>query len=181
MSEAVAKRYAEALFQITQEQSSTDQVEQQLQIIAEVFNSNQELIQFLKHPRVDEEKKKLFLKDTFKDFSAVVTNLLQLLVDRHRDDLVLMIIKHYLHLSNDAKGIAEATVYSVRSLENDEKQQLSAVFAKRLNKNALNIENIVDSSLLGGVKIKIGNTIYDGSIKGKLERFERNIVSANKG
>ncbi|WP_026570768.1 F0F1 ATP synthase subunit delta [Sediminibacillus sp. JSM 1682029] len=179
MSEAiVAKRYADALFQLAEEKKAVDQLEQQFHILQEVFQNNKELLPFLKHPRVNNDKKKQLIRETFQDFSSDVVNTLSLLVDRHREELIPSIISHFIELVHDAKGIAEATVYSVRELTEAEQEQLSQVFAKKLAKNELKITNIVDPSILGGVRLKIGNTIYDGTISGKLERIERNIVSA---
>jgi F-type H+-transporting ATPase subunit delta len=83
-------------------------------------------------------------------------------------------------LANGAKGIAEATVYSVRALSDAELEKLAQTFAKRLNKNAVKLENKVDPSIIGGVKIRMGNTIYDGSLSAKLKRIERNITATNK-
>ncbi|MDL4839146.1 F0F1 ATP synthase subunit delta [Aquibacillus rhizosphaerae] len=175
----VSKRYADALFQIGKEKNQLEQFEAQLQIVKEVFMNNKELSAFLEHPRVAKEKKKQLIKDSFQGFSSDVNNLLHLLVDRHSEHAVTSIVGHFVSLVQDAKGIAEAKVYSIRELTDDERQHLSNVFAKKLNKTELKIVNVVDPTILGGVKIKVGNTIYDGSIKGKLDRLERNIVTAN--
>jgi F-type H+-transporting ATPase subunit delta len=176
----VSKRYAEALFQIGQEKSKLDFMEPELMIVKEVFENNKEFNLFLKHPKVSNEKKKQLIKEAFKGFSNDVLHTLYVLVDRHSEEAVPSIIDHFISLVNDAKGIAEAEVYSVRELTDEEKKQLSSVFSKKLNVKNLHIVNIVDPSLIGGVKLKIGNTVYDGSVKGKLSRIERKIASANK-
>jgi F-type H+-transporting ATPase subunit delta len=181
MSEAmIAKRYADALFQLGQEKSTIDQLEQELRLVGEIFNHNEKILPFLKHPRINNDNKKQHLVEAFQGISTDVINTLKLLVDRHRVEVIPSIIDHFIGLVNDAKGIAEAKVYSARELTEDEKNEISTVFAKKLNKKTLTITNVVDSSLLGGIKLKIGNTIYDGTVSGKLERFERNLVSANK-
>ena len=71
-------------------------------------------------------------------------------------------------------------VYSVRALSEEECRQLELSFAKRFAKRAIELNNVVDPSLIGGMKIRVGNTIYDGSVSGMLKRIERNIVTANK-
>ncbi|WP_077623443.1 F0F1 ATP synthase subunit delta [Sediminibacillus massiliensis] len=179
MSEAIAaKRYADALFRLSEQKQATDQIEQQLRIVLEVFEGNKQLLPFLKHPKVSNDKKKQLIRETFHHFSKEVINTFLLLVDRHREELIPAIIGHYIDMENDAKGIAEAKVYTTRELSVEEKTQLSNVFAKKLNKSTLKIDNIVDPSIIGGVKLRIGNRIYDGTISGKLERIERNLVSA---
>ncbi|WP_077329330.1 F0F1 ATP synthase subunit delta [Virgibacillus siamensis] len=179
MSEAIANRYADALFQLANEQGKTEQLMKEFSVLEEVFQENQELDSFLKHPRVSNDKKKQFLDEVFKDFSTDVRNTLKILVERHRIEVIPSMIDHYTKLVNDAKGIVEATVYSVRKLSDAEREQIEKSFAKRLNKQTVKLENIVDPSVLGGVKVRVGNSIYDGTISNKLQRLERNIVFAN--
>ena len=129
---------------------------------------------------MNHEQKKQFVEEVFQGLQADVINTIKLLVERHRIEITTAIVDHFNQMVNDAKGIADATVFSVRKLSDSEQQVLSAKFANRMGKKGINIENIVDPSLLGGLKIRIGNTIFDGSVSGKLSRIERNIVSANK-
>ncbi|WP_174614933.1 F0F1 ATP synthase subunit delta [Virgibacillus ihumii] len=177
--EVVANRYADALFAIANEQGKTEQLMEEFEVLDEIFRSNKELNAFLEHPRVSNTRKKQFLDEVFNDFSANVKNTLKILVERHRTEIIPSIINHYAKLVNDAKGIAEATVYSARELSEAEKEQLEKTFAKRLNKQTVKLESVVDPSVLGGVKVRVGNSIYDGTISGKLQRLERNIGIAN--
>jgi len=180
MSKAlIAKRYAEALFQLAQKKEMVDSIESELLIVKEVFQQNPDFNAFLENPSLDGLKKKQLIDQAFKDFSQEVLNTLKLLIDRHNENAVPAIVDGFIALANESKKIAVATVYSVRALTEDEKQQLAAVFAKKLSLNSLEIDNIVDTSVIGGIKLKVGNTVYDGSVKGKLERIERNIVSVN--
>ncbi|MFC3039659.1 F0F1 ATP synthase subunit delta [Virgibacillus xinjiangensis] len=181
MSEAlVAKRYAEALFQLGNEKAALEQFVEEFRVVKEVFQTNDNLVTFLKHPRVDLEKKKQFLEDVFQGLSKDVVNTLKLLVERHRVEATPSIIDHLVQFRNDALGIAEAEVYSVRQLSDTELKQLENSFAKRIGKKEVKLQNVVDPSIMGGIKLRMGNTIYDGSISGKLKRIERNIVTADK-
>ncbi|QDP41661.1 F0F1 ATP synthase subunit delta [Radiobacillus deserti] len=180
MSEAVvSKRYADALFQLAQEKSRLIELEEEMRALDEIVKQSPELLTFLTNPKVNGSDKKNLLKESLKDFSNEVLHTLFILVDRHREESIPDVITHVIALANEMKGIAEAKVYSVRELSIDEQEEISKVFAKKLNINVLKIENIVDPSIIGGIKIRIGNTIYDGSISGKLTRLERSIVSAN--
>ncbi|MFC4386516.1 F0F1 ATP synthase subunit delta [Gracilibacillus marinus] len=180
MSKAnVAKRYAEALFQIGVEKQTLDFLETELVTVKEVFTSNKELVTFLEHPKVENEKKKALLKEAFQGFSGDVLHTLFLLVDRHKETIIPQMVEDFVTLANDAKGTKQATVYSVRPLTDVEKQSIEATFVKKLNIQALNITNEVDPTIIGGVKVKIGNTVYDGTLKGKLNRLERQIKVVN--
>ncbi|MUK89656.1 F0F1 ATP synthase subunit delta [Ornithinibacillus sp. L9] len=176
MSEAVvAKRYADALFQLGQEKATLDQLVEEFRVVKNVFQNDNQLNIFLAHPRVNNGKKKQFLDEAFQGVSKDVLNTLKILVDRGRTEMVLSIINHFTQKVNDAKGIAEGKVYSVRKLSDTEKTELENTFAKRFNKQKIQLENVVDPSLIGGVKIRMGNTIIDGSISGKLRSFKRNL------
>ncbi|MBM7601224.1 F-type H+-transporting ATPase subunit delta [Virgibacillus halotolerans] len=180
MSETVvAKRYAEALFQLGNEKAVLEQFVEELQTVKEVFEKNSKLYTILEHPRIAKTRKQQFLDEVFQSLNTDIVNTLKILVERHRIMITPSMIEHFIYLYNDAKGIAEATVYSVRKLSNPERQALVASFVKRFNKSTFDIHNIVDPSLVGGVKIRIGNTIYDGSVSGKLKRIKQNIVTAN--
>lgn len=176
----VANRYADALFQLGKEKNSLEQFEQDLRLVKDVFNQQKQLLDFLKHPKVESRNKKDMLKEAFASLSAEVMNTLLLLVDRHREEFIPDMIDSFFEKANEARGIAEAKVYSVRALNEDEKKALSDVFAKEVGKATLQIENIVDKTLIGGVKLRIGNRIYDGSVSGKLQRIERQLISANE-
>ncbi len=173
----VAKRYAIALFQVANEQNILDQVEQELLAVKSVFTENEQFFSVLNHPKVPNAKKKLLVKESFTNLSSSVLNTMMILVDRNRQSLISSVVDFFIEAANDARGIAEAKVYSVRALTEDEKDALSVAFAKKVGKSTLRINNIVDKSVLGGVKLRIGNRIYDGSVSGKLARIERELLT----
>ncbi|RDW22261.1 F0F1 ATP synthase subunit delta [Oceanobacillus arenosus] len=180
MSETVvAKRYAEALFQLGIEKNNLDELVTEFTTVREVFQNNQELNVFLMHPAVSGEKKKELIATSFQSLQKDVVNTLKLLIDRHRTDIIPATINQFIQLVNDAKGMVEASVYSTRALTEDEKHELELSFAKRLNKTAVTFDNKIDPTLIGGIKIRVGNTIYDGTISGKLKSIERKILTAN--
>lgn len=172
----VAKRYASALFQLVKEQQLLEKVEEELRIIEEVLSVNVELKAILKSPKLLKVKKKEILAEAFAPFNTYVLNTLMLLIDRHREDEIAAVAEEFIELANEEKGIEVADVYSIRSLTTEEKVALSSSFAAKIGKKSLQIENIVDSDLLGGIKIRIGNRIYDGSLRGKLDRLQRKLL-----
>lgn len=176
-SSIVAKRYALALLQIAREQQLLGVIVEELRVVKEVIRYTPELKAVLKSSKLSLDKKKEVLKQAFASLNGYVLNTLLILVDRHREDQIVSVADEFLALANEETGVAEAEVYSTRALTEVERQALSAVFAAKIGKKSLNIENIVDSDLLGGVKLRIGNRIYDGSLRGKLDRLERKLLS----
>ena len=68
------------------------------------------------------------------------------------------LVNEFNAYANDAAGVAEAKVYSTRPLTADESQAISTAFAQKVGKQSLRIENIIDPSLIGGIRLQIGNT-----------------------
>ncbi|MFT8320430.1 MAG: F0F1 ATP synthase subunit delta [Bacillus sp. (in: firmicutes)] len=176
MDIGVSKRYALALFQIAKEVGSVDQLEEEVRVVKTLFTTSSELHLVFKSPNISLEKKKELVKNAFASTSSHLQNLLMLLIDRHREDYIAEICDQFLYLINEEKGIADAKVYSVRPLSDDEKRAISATFAAKVGKVSLNIENIVESNLLGGIIVRIGNQIFDGSLQGKLDRLQRKLL-----
>jgi len=181
MSEAVvAKRYADALFQLANEKNNVESINEQLKVVQEVFQNDKQITQFLSHPRITRVEKLTIIDEVFGQFEQNVKNFLKLLVERNRISIVTTIIDDFYDYYNEANKIAAATVYSVRALSEEEQNKLEASFKQQLNKESVSVNNIVDPSLIGCMRIRVGNTIYDGSISNKLNRLKQNIVSASK-
>jgi F-type H+-transporting ATPase subunit delta len=173
----VAKRYALALFQIAKETSALGVIEEELRVVKEVVQYNPDLKVVLSSSKLSKEEKKEIIKAAFISVNVNVLNTLLILIDRHREDQIVDVANEFLELANNEMGIAEAKVYSTRELTDAEREGISSVFAKKVGKKSLKIENIVDSNLLGGIRLRIGNRIYDGSLRGKLDRLERKLLS----
>lgn len=176
MGSMVARRYALALFQLVKEQELIDTVEEELRVVKEVFFGNEDLRAVLESPKISREKKKEILSSAFASVNPLVLNTLMLLVDRHRENEIMDVASEFSELANEERGIEAANVYSVRPLTDEERNALSVSFAKKIGKKSLQIENFVESDLLGGIKVRIGNRIFDGSLRGKLDRLERTLL-----
>ncbi|MFD1708743.1 F0F1 ATP synthase subunit delta [Siminovitchia sediminis] len=173
----VAERYALALFQVGKEQNATEKMDEELRAIKKVLVQNPGFISLLQSPKLSVEEKRNVILQSFPKVSAPVINTFMLLADRHREDIMVEVAEAYINYLNEERGIAEAVVYSVRPLTADESKAISSVFAPKVGKLTLNIENIVNPDMLGGIKVRIGNRIFDGSLRGKLERLGRQLIS----
>ena len=179
MSRSVAaNRYALALFEVTREQGKLDPVQGDMRELRKVFRESADLRALLGSPKISGSKKKEMLKGLFAGADILTVNLLQVLVDAQRISEAADVADEFIEMANESAGIAEAKVYSTRPLTDEEQQELSTVFAGKVGKQSLRIDNIVDPSLIGGVRIRIGNRIYDNSLKTKLDHLKRDLVNA---
>lgn len=173
----VAKRYAVALFEIAKEKNILDTMIEEARSIKEAFSSNSELLTFLRHPKVSFQQKKDLLTEVFANVSIEMKNTLMLMVERQRTPEIAQMAADFVELTNDEKSIADALVYTTRPLTDAEREAISSVFAAKVGKQSLRIENIVNSEIIGGMKLRIGNRIFDGSVSGKLTRLERQLLT----
>lgn len=171
----VASRYANALLSVAKENDALDTYAAQLTEIKKAFTAQPDFIKLLDNPTFTIEQKKSLVDSVIAGLDEKLKNFISLLIDRAREDYLLAIIDVYQQYVNDIHGVADAEVYSVIPLSEKEQETLSNAFAKKMNKNKLNIHNHIDPSLLGGVKMVIGNRIYDDTIKTKLKDMERQI------
>lgn len=172
----VSERYALALFQSAKQHEVMALVEADLREVKKAFVENPELQDLISSPNLTSENKRDVMTQLFGQANVFVMNTLLLMGERKRLNEIVGLVDAYIRLSNEEQGIADAKVYSVRPLSEEERTSVSSVFAKKVGKQALRIENIIDPSLIGGMRIQIGNQIYDSSISSKLERLQRQLI-----
>ncbi|GGN93343.1 F0F1 ATP synthase subunit delta [Saccharibacillus kuerlensis] len=169
----VAKRYARALFEVTFSQGKVTETQAELRAITEVFAANADLSRFISSPSVSVENKKNALQAGFEGrISIPVIRTIELLIERGRAELFGELSKSYELISNEALGLADADVYTAFPMTEQEKTAAAERFGVLTGKR-ITIRNVIDKSLLGGAKVVIGNTLYDGSLAGKLARLEK--------
>ncbi|AMX00905.1 F0F1 ATP synthase subunit delta [Rummeliibacillus stabekisii] len=177
MSQSTAStRYAKALFQLAVEHKLLKEVTEDLREVKIAFKENGELFQLLDSPRIGDEKKKAILSELFASVQPIIVNALKLLVDKKRIHEVVNVIDAFIEQANAAQGIADAIVFSTRPLTEQEKKRISATFAGLVGKNALHITNEIEPGLIGGIRVQIGNQIYDNSVSTKLTGLQRKLI-----
>jgi F-type H+-transporting ATPase subunit delta len=173
----VAFRYASAVFEYAQERNVLDQTAEELEVIAKVLEDTNLYEELFRHPKISTEEKKRVLTESFTGkVSESSLNLLLLLADKNRLDIFGDIAGEFKALAYEAKGVAEATVYSAKPLTGDEETAVAEVFTRKSGKQQLLINNVVDKEIIGGLKVRIGDRVYDGSVAKRLERFQQRMI-----
>ncbi|MCM3786049.1 F0F1 ATP synthase subunit delta [Neobacillus mesonae] len=169
----VAKRYAKALFDVAIEKQSVLEVEAELRAVASSIAGDRDILKFITSPNVSVSAKLSVINSSLREkVSEPVLNTINLLIERRRIQLLDAVVDSYLNLEADALGMVNARVYSTYELNEEEKLAVQKEFGERINKQ-IRIENIIDTSLIGGLKVVVGDTIYDGSLAGQLKRIEQ--------
>ncbi|PYF07542.1 F0F1 ATP synthase subunit delta [Ureibacillus chungkukjangi] len=176
MSSTIANRYAQALFQLALEKQAVAEVNVDLEELVKVIETTPELVSLLATPKFSIERKKQIVSEVFATANPMVVNTLELLIDKKRVNEIGNLAKSFKTLAAEAQGSAEATVYSTRALTDSEKDEISSSFGKLVGKEKLTITNIIEPSILGGVRVQIGNYIFDNTVASKLDNLKRTLV-----
>ncbi|GEL08982.1 F0F1 ATP synthase subunit delta [Salisediminibacterium halotolerans] len=173
----VGYRYAHALFEIAQREGQLGQFSNELQLVAEAAGKTEKMKKVFHHPKMTADDKKKVFREAFEDsVHPQVLNLLFLLVDNKREDIITEVSDNYRQLANEAQGVAEAVVFSAKPLSESEKTAVAEAFAKRAGKAELMIENVVDEGIIGGIKVHIGDTVFDASVANQLNRIQQRMI-----
>jgi F-type H+-transporting ATPase subunit delta len=174
----VVRRYARALFEAARDKQVAAQVEEELRLIVDTVKMSPEIGKFLEIPNISSSVKvEVFKQALSGTVSDLVLNTIGLLFERGRYAVLGDLLEAYVKIAGEAEGLANAVVYSVYPLSEEEQQKIAEKFGRLLNKK-IRLENIIDKSLLGGIRVRIGDRLYDGSLSGKLAQLEKTLKQA---
>ncbi|WNQ11552.1 F0F1 ATP synthase subunit delta [Paenibacillus aurantius] len=174
----VAKRYAKALFEVARGRNQIAQVEEELAAVVSSIRENADFRRLLEHPNLDASVKTNLLTGIYEGkVSEAVFNTLRLLVDRGRESLLPYLLNDYVKIANEELGQAKAIVTTPLPLTAEETEHIAAQFGQLTGKT-IRVENVIDSSLLGGLQVRIGDRLYDGSLSGKLNRLQKTLAGS---
>ena len=150
---------------------------QELHSVDALLQESDQLRRVLENPSIPGERKRSVLDAITARLGATrqVRNFIVVLTDNRRLPLFSEILKQTEQELNDRQGFAEAQVSSARQLGASEKQMLEAEIARMTGKK-VRARYEQDASLLGGAVVQVGSTIYDGSVKGQLEKIREQLV-----
>jgi len=150
---------------------------QELHGIEALLKESDPLRRVLENPSIPGNAKRAVLDAITQRLGTTrqVRNFVAVLIDNRRLPLFSEILKQVEQELDDRQGFAEAQVSSARQLSDPEKQMLEVEIAKMTGKK-VRARYAQDASLLGGAVVQVGSTIYDGSVKGQLERIRERLV-----
>lgn len=175
MIDIIANRYAEALFQLSEEENITKEIYNELHSVLDIVKNNKDLDNVLKSPLVAKAEKVQLIETLFNNkINNNLKNFLKILVEKGRISSLKSIELTFKQLLNDRDNIIEGTVISTIPLTGEKVKELEEKLSKKYNKN-VTLENKVDKSILGGVLIRLGNTQIDGSVKTRLDNIKEQL------
>ncbi len=174
-------RYARALEAVVQEQRlPRDEVKRQLEDFLAMYAESAPLREVLGDPSIPQQQKVRVL-DTMAQrtgISPAVRNFVAVVTGHERLGELGDIVDAYLRLADKDTGVAEAEVTSARPLDATGRRVLEASIARLTGEAQVRATYREDAGLLGGAVIKVGSTVYDGSVRGQLEQMRQRLTAA---
>ncbi len=177
---AVARRYAEAVFDLGVQQGTLDRWQSDLHLIAEAY-SNRKLSFILRQPRIPFARKEGIVRDLLeKRVMPQALSLALLLVERELVELGPKVAEAFDQQLNDYRNQATAIVTSAVPLEAAQQAEVKS-YLQALTGRTISLETRVDPSILGGLIAQIGDTLIDGSVRRRLALLRDQIIRGGTG
>lgn len=177
-NETIARNYALALFELAQRHEGLEAFASGLDTVVGLLDQHPSFKLFLETPRIADRDKKELLKKAFGPvLPRTLLNFLQVMVDKRRQRLLGLVAGEYRSMLDEHLGRAHVTVTLARPLDADALQELSRRLSRLLGKEAIPHVR-VKPVILGGVHLKSGDTVYDGTLRRRMKQLRRQLVSA---
>jgi F-type H+-transporting ATPase subunit delta len=174
--ETAARRYAEAAFEIARADRALDEWERDLAALGDSLR-NPMLRLVVEHPAVPfADKERVLRRTTGESVSAGPLNLVLLMIRRGRPGAIDRMREHFEELLRRERGIALAEVRTAMPMEREQRSAVTDRLAQ-LTGDRIELNEIVDETLIGGIAVRIGDTLYDASVRSRLERLRSRLTA----
>lgn len=166
----VERRYAEALVNISVQGGAIDAYQQEFQTVVTLFKEQSDFKLFLLNPEIRTEVKKDIVKKIFSlSLKVEMVNFLLLLLDKGRIKFLPGIFDEFTKMADRKKNVLNMTIISAAPVEDKQINEIKVKYMKLYNASAVKLSVEIDNKQIGGIKVKIGDSVVDGTVKGRLE------------
>ncbi len=173
--EELARVYGRSLFQVALEQGRLDKLREQLGQFADALDKNRELAVFFFSPYFSTVEKKQSLEKLLEGADEILINFLSLLIENHRMPVIFRIRHEYEHLWDEENKTLPVEITSAIALDEQTTESLGKTIGARAGRK-VTLAARVDPDILGGIIIRVGNSILDASIRNRLEQLRRQVA-----
>ena len=176
-SNSTSKSYAQALYELSKENSELDKAEVEMKSLNELLGLNLNFKEFIISPTISKENKKNVILQIAvqNNFSETMKKFLSFIALKNRLFFLDKITESFLNIISKSKGELKAKLISSKKLSDIEQKKIQDQLSENF-KSHINIDYTYDSSLIAGLIIQVGSIMVDTSIKTKLSRLEKNMV-----
>jgi F-type H+-transporting ATPase subunit delta len=175
--EEIAQVYARSLFEVAEERDKIDVVRDELGQFADALADSREFELFFFSPYFSTEEKKQGLDKAIEGADEVVRNFLAVLIENHRMPALMRIRREYDRLWRDVNQLLPVQVTSAIELDEAVTRQIGDEIGRQTGRK-VELSSNVDPDVLGGIVLRVGNSILDASIRTRLERLRKQVAGA---
>lgn len=172
--DSLYSRYANALLSIAIDEDRVDYYRVEIKNIRTAFLSNDKIVGLLSSAFLNFNEKEDII-DNIYNGNDNVRNFIKIIVRNKRANLIIKIFNEFIKRCNETLNIKDGYVYSVRKLDEFEIERIEKSISERINAK-VELENIIDEKIIGGVKVLVEDKIFDGSIKTKIEKLKESLI-----
>jgi len=171
----LAKVYARSLFEVAREHGKLDELREQLAQLADALNEHRELAVFFFSPYFSTKEKQDALDRVLEGADESFVNFLELLIENHRMPVIFRIRQEYERLWDEENQTLAVEITSAIELDRQTTESLGRTIGERTGRRVA-LAARVDPEILGGIVVRIGNSILDASIRNRLEQLRRHVA-----
>lgn len=176
MAKLVSKVYGDALFEAAIEAKKIDEMFEETQQLLTVLKENAELQKMLDNPKIIREDKENVIETVFRGrISDEIVELMKLMIAKGRYNEVESVFEYFIGLVKEEKKIGIAYVTTATPLKDEQKKEIVKRLLETTKYESFEMNYVVDSSLIGGMIIRIGDRVVDSSIKTKLYELSKDL------
>jgi len=173
--EELAQVYARSLFQVAREHGKPDVLREQLAQFADALDANRELAVFFFSPYFSTKEKQEGLQRLLDGADPVLLNFLGLLIENHRMPVIFRISHEYERLWDEENKTLPVEITSAIALDEQTTASLGRTIGERAGRK-VTLAAHVDPDIIGGIIVRVGNSILDASIRNRLEQLRRQVA-----
>ena len=178
MSKSVlANKIGYSLFEVAKENNSLKEVSYELNEVAKVINENSDFVTLMNNPNLEKIKKINLIDASFAGVNKNVVNVVKILAGNLQISLINFVLEQYTELFNKYSRNVVVKAESASPLTEEQLENLKEKIKNELQLENVEINNFVDASLLGGLKLTYNNKVVDATIKAKLNAIKSKISS----
>ena len=178
MAKLISKTYGDALLELMVEEDRTDEMLGEVTSLRQILSENPDFSRLINNPRVDMDEKLKVVENVFRGrASDELTGFLLTVVSKGRFPQIDDILEYYVNEVEKIKGIGKAYVTTPIPLSAEEKKKIEDRLLSTTSFNSVRIDYAIDESLIGGMKIRIGDRVVDSSISTKIAGLKQSLMN----
>ena len=177
MAKQVSKTYGSALFEVAVENNVLDTILEEVLFVKQTFLENEDLIKLLLHPNIEKEEKIKVIENIYKGkISDEITGLMIMLITKGHQNDMISVLDYVIAAIKEEKGIGIAYISSAIELSENQKDKIEQKLLETTKYQTIEGIYQVDKNLIGGLVIRIADTVVDSSLKTQIANLSKSLL-----